>query len=565
MWDSVGFQMEYPIMFITGYKAHNEPKTHYDNFFYEWLSDRYMAGGLGSVEEKHKTWRFGVPKITSAFRDVKRYRCELTPPEPVVWAQSQEWCARHFACMGDSRIIWDLDFIQTQLNLKTSPGFPYNRKYKGKPAFSSKRALFSFEEGRFSKIEFADYLNRISSRDYKSSEFYTLTAKKELRKIKKIESDAFRGYLAASWRNTCAGVGACGEMCEKFYRSWDTTAAFVGGSTFHGCWNKLFTRLNKHPNAFECDESSYDSTLSAAMIDSLADVMWNFVASSDKTELNRVRWTNIFKEISHSIVICPNGDLFFKTQGNPSGSFLTIVTNTLILYMLFCYAWLVLAPPEFATYEMFCKHVELALCGDDNLGTTSDEVKNWFNVETIVGVWSNLGIVAKQEAKSSGPLIERQFLSQHTRLIAGIFVPYPDYDKSVSSMLWHTRAHHHVRWSFLKAAALRLSTFWHPKSKELFEGYLAYLLQRFNSELRSPRNPANVHDMFTWEQVFSVYKTDEAIIHLFITNESARVNNLARLNDNNFCYHAWKEVSTDYEAQGRWVTEEETSLCDTPI
>jgi hypothetical protein len=95
-------------------------------------------------------------------------------------------------------------------------------------------------------------------------------------------------------------------------------------------------------------------------------------------------------------------------------------------------------------------------------------------------------------------------------------------------MIWHTNSHHHIRWSFLKAAALRLSTFWNFELRAIFSAYIAYLLRSHSAALKSPKTNAP-KDMFTWEQVFSVYKSDEEIVHLYFTNESACASNLARL------------------------------------
>lgn len=418
------------------------------------------------------------------------------------------------------------------MNLSSSPGWPFTRKEEGHPAFGDKRKMFAYGDGVWARSSFQSYVDKISSVDYKCSEVYTLSPKAEMRKKKKIESDQFRAFTAASWRNTAAGIAMCGDMAQKFYDSWQFSAAFVGGTTFHGGWNKLFTRLHKHPNAFECDESFWDATLQPIFIDSLRDIMWSFLDGESQTKENKIRWDNLFAEIVRSVLICPNGDLFFKFKGNPSGSFLTIVTNTMVLYMIFCYAWIVLAPKEMRDYASFLRHVELALCGDDNLYTVSDVAKGFFNLEAIVSVWQSLGVIAKAEAMAQGPLKDRQFLSQKTVVIHGMYLPYPDYDKTVSSMLWHTHANHHVRWSFLKASALRLSTFWNFELRALFAEYTAWLQRAYSNELRSPQNKSDPMDMFSFEDVMSVYKSDNEIRSLYLISEGRAVSKQAPLKVN---------------------------------
>jgi hypothetical protein len=132
-----------------------------------------------------------------------------------------------------------------------------------------------------------------------------------------------------------------------------------------------------------------------------------------------------------------------------------------------------------------------------------------------------LGIQAKYEATGEGPLIERQFLSQRTTQCGGAYVPYPEYDKVVSSMLWHTRAHLHIRWSYLKACALRMSSFFNNELRMLFEDYLAWLKNnRHYMQLLQSNCSRNKDDPFTFEEVDSVYKTDEQLHFLYLTLES---------------------------------------------
>jgi hypothetical protein len=507
-------------LFVPGYNNTSETKVHEDRYFKAFLEDRYHYSGKGKVDEVHKTWRMGIPTKTSAFRNLLRYRMPITAPKGDPWKMAIHFAKKHFAFMGDSKIDFDFDYCAKSLNQQSSPGFPYSRGYKNAPPFQTKEQFFKYAEGTFAKKEYAEYLEQISvdPAAYIPFEFYTCSPKKELRKIKKIQEDAFRAYLAASVRNSMAGFALTGDMNQKFYASWATSSAFVGGSTFHGCWNKLFQRLSKHKNAFECDVSAWDATLSEEMIYALSDIMWSFVRYSDRTQLNKRRWDNIFKEIAFSFVICPNGDIFYKTQGNPSGSFLTIVTNTIIHYMLFAYAWCLLNP-DFTSYEEFDHQVKLALCGDDSLYTVADECVGWFNLETITSVWQTLGIQAKVEATGSGPLVERSFLSQKTILIGRTYMPYPDYDKTISSMIWHTRADEHIRWSYLKACALRLSTFFNLQLREVFDSYIRYLELRFMPALTSPCMRKG-GDIFTWEDVKSVYKTDDELCCLYSMGEN---------------------------------------------
>lgn len=508
--------------FVTPTKIRND----FDPYFMEFLRERYndpksrYFNGK-NVEDFHNVWRFGYPSNLSVLKNLVRYRFPITDPEDDIWIRAQTWTKRTFNFMSNSKIDWSFDYVKEYVNPSKSPGFPYSRKYMDKPNFSTKRDFLKYMDGSYAKTQYEAYLERISDENYVPSCWYVASGKKELRKVKKIKSDDFRAYLAANNDNTLAGIAATVHMNDKFYRSWRSSPAFVGGTLFGGGWNVLFQRLGKHFNAFEMDVSAWDATLSEYMIESLCDIMWSFVRAEDRTRVNCVRFKNLFKEIAQSVVLCPNGDVFLKNQGNPSGSFLTIITNTIIHYCLFCYAFIKLHPLK--TYDDFVKNVELALCGDDSLGTVSDQFFETFNPRTIIPVWLKLGVKAKEEAVGEGPLVQRHFLSQHTRLIFGLYMPYPEYDKVVSSMLWKTKAQRHIRWSYLKACAMRIYSFNNPDLQIMLADYIAFLVGRddYKFMLQSPCAKTK-EDPLSWEQVHSVYKDDFEIWRLYTVPEADR-------------------------------------------
>jgi len=555
IWEEVGSSYN-PRYFIEGYGAHSDAKDRVDPYFLVFLEQRYrsmdekrlqkLSQTIPSALERevynvHKKWRWGMPARTSGPRNIKRFRMPISDPDVEVWSTVESWAQQHFRHMNDSKIDWDFEYCMRNLNQQSSPGMPHSRGFRGAPAFSKKSEYFAHRDGEHARENFADYCRMITNELYIPCVLYTCAVKKELRKCSKIEKDDYRAYCAACVENSMAGNAITYDMNQKFYAAWHNSASFVGGSPFGGCWHKLFERLSKHPNATEMDVSAWDATLGQFLIESLGRVMWTFVKMEDRTPLNRTRWNNLFKEIYSSVIVCPNGDLFFKEQGNPSGSFLTIVTNTIIHFMLFCYAWLKLAPENMRNYIQFCRHVELALCGDDSLMTTSDEVRSWFNMTNITKVWCTLGVNAKVEATGEGKLIDRQFLSQRTLCWKGTYVPFPDYDKVVSSMLWHTKAHLHVRWSYLKACALRMNSFFEPELQMLFRDYILYLESQFTSELHALPMKTR-EDPFTWDEVYSVYKSDVEIMHMYTSAESQpAISNLPDLKSYiNSCLHEWK-------------------------
>jgi len=529
-WSKAGYKGYRPSLYVDGYRISDSKGTYHEDIYFKKFISQYLDGAC--IDDAFSEWRFGYPTGTSVQKNLMRYRNPIIPPHKRKWRMAVEFAMKHFSMMNNSRINWDFDVCKQFVNPAKSPGFPYNRPYDGRPGFAKKRDYLSYQGGEPARKDYEAYLERISKLNYKPTSFCVASGKKELRKVSKIKADEFRAYLASNDDNTLAGIGATGEMNEKFYRSWPTSCSFVGGSFFSGAWDQMMKRLSVHPHAFEMDVSAWDSTLSREMIESFCEVMWSFVYFEDKTELNRIRFQNLFREIWQTLVLCPDGSLFLKNQGNPSGSFLTIVTNTIIHYMLFGYAWIVLNPDgENTTYDLFSNSVELALCGDDSLGTVEEDVFLWFNPKSIAQVWRSLGINLKDSAVSDGALIDRQFLSQRSRLMRGRYIPFPDHNKAVSTMIWKTRAHQSIKWSYLKACAMRIYTFNNLDSNRLFSSYINYLETdpKLGQMLRASKTDVN-GDILSWEIVHTVYKTDEQIMSLYLPQfESQQIENSARV------------------------------------
>jgi len=302
----------------------------------------------------------------------------------------------------------------------------------------------------------------------------------------------------------------------------------------------LYLRLNKHPNAFELDESEYDSSLFRELMYGNMEFRWRMLAPQFRTKENRNRLENLYREIVESYIVSQDGDVLMKDTGGPSGSFNTIADNTTGLYRLLAYAWLVLCELEFTfgrwtlkkydemrTFESFHKHVEAALTGDDNTWTCSDEVVSWFNARGVSDVWLNLNIKTTSPCYEPRKLDDCWFLSAGFRNLNGTRVPVPEHSKIMASLAFHCPSPLNPRWSLLRACALRIESFWCDQSRQVIYDYILWLLREYHAQLYSPRDENDPKDIFTYEQVFSVYKTDTEIKQLYLCQESGSDNPLS--------------------------------------
>jgi hypothetical protein len=351
-----------------------------------------------------------------------------------------------------------------------------------------------------------------------------------MRTPEKIADNNLRTFTASPFEHSVNLNRMCLDMNNKFYDSANDVDGFtqtwsvVGASKFVSGWDNLYRRLNRLRHAFELDESAFDASLFAEALMGQMEIRWSFLREEDRTPANRLRLERLYASIIHSVIVLENGELIQKHTGNPSGSSNTIVDNTMVLFRLFAYAWIVLCKEQErpTTYEEFMREVEAALCGDDNTFTVSDEVVGWFNPTTIAPVWSGIGVTTKTPCEQPRPLSEVQFLSQgfayHDEL--GIWVPVPETEKVFSSLMYGSEVDD-VRWHYLRACALRMDSWGNPECRSVIAAYIEYLNAEHRKELvGSVDRPKGAVTMAT---IMSNWKSDAWMESLYCGRENGRV------------------------------------------
>jgi hypothetical protein len=216
------------------------------------------------------------------------------------------------------------------------------------------------------------------------------------------------------------------------------------------------------------------------------DIRWNFFSSEFKTPENRKRLEAVYESIVHSVIVLENGELIQKHTGNPSGSSNTIVDNTMILFRLFAYAWIVICnsrkmKPNYSDY--MCQ-VEAALNGDDNTFTVSDLVVGWFNPPAIKIIWSGIGVTTNTPSDAARPLRDVSFLSQGFAYDNNLrlWLPVPDTQRILSALCYGSNIDD-VRYHLLRANALRLDSYGNKVCRIIIQDYINYLYRAFAPDL----------------------------------------------------------------------------------
>jgi hypothetical protein len=428
------------------------------------------------------------------------------------WALAGDWTIRHFApYLSNSRVV-DWDFVTVEMDKQTSPGYPWNLIDRSKSHMLDREFFKQYRDLFWDRLATGN----------RAPVIWCNNVKEELRSSEKIAENKLRTFTGAPLEHVMATMRLCWDMNNSFYLSNNKTWSFVGGSKFRRGWDNLFKRLNKHPNAFELDESAYDSSLFREAMYGMIDFRWSMYSPKERTVENRKRLEALYVEIVDSIIVCTNGDVVTKNTGNPSGSANTIVDNTVILFRLMAYAWIELWNREkpFLTpsYSDFVSNVEAALNGDDNTWTCSNDVVSWYNSRSVSDVWSGIGVITHADSYDAQKLASCSFLSMAFKLFQNVYVPVPEQEKVYCALAYSGHSNRSVRFSLLRAYALRIESYFDPDARVFIAEYIKWLLSTYNDLLHAPSAAKGLD--FSFEDVQSVYRTDSEIQALFLGSES---------------------------------------------
>jgi len=237
-------------------------------------------------------YRMVFSNMDASFRSVSKYDKGQPELDEGAWALAGDWTVTHFyPYMCDSKVLTE-NVVLGEMDMSTSCGYPASLEYHSKKEFIGLRAFNTINPG----VGVEDYL--VSSTDQlKPACFsilndywevigtenkdnivpiWTCSQKIEMRAVEKLKLNKVRTFTAAPIEHSVATNRLCLDMNNKFYSSNNKTWSFVGGTKYLSGWDGLYRRLNKHKNAFELDESEYDSSLFARAMFGQADIRWNF-------------------------------------------------------------------------------------------------------------------------------------------------------------------------------------------------------------------------------------------------------------------------------------------------
>jgi hypothetical protein len=189
----------------------------------------------------------------------------------------------------------------------------------------------------------------------------------------------------------------------------------------------------------------------------------------------------------------------------------------MILFRLFAYSWIILCYKnnKVPDYQEFMDNVEAALNGDDN-SFTVDPAYRWFNPVSIGEVWTGIGVNTKTPCVLPRKLKEVTFLSHgfEWNEELKLWMPYPETEKVLCSLAYNSSVDD-VRWHYLRACALRLTSYGNKECRDIISGYIEYLNSNYESHMYGSINGIEM------KEIRNLWRSDASIEALYCGEESS--------------------------------------------
>ncbi len=313
----------------------------------------------------------------------------------------------------------------SKINLNTSAGYTWrNVNGRGKRKLLNAEGLDYIPE----VYRMAELLEQ-AWRDGRSGNMIAVDAMKdELRPIAKVDACKTRiisvlpvEFTITVRRYTLPFTTWLMSHCTQ----WESAV----GINPHGVdWGLLYERLARHPHWIAGDYSGFDRTIPTQIGDLFADYLLktNPALSQHQTLIKQMVYD--LQHVTHLA-----GDLLYSpTHGNPSGQPLTACFNSFVNQLVVIGAFFWAGRDRGWTEKHYEQGVQLAVFGDDNLITVSNEVFPYFNFQTIHDFAARLGMKYTDSLKTGvirkeTPFAEVTFLKRQFRVDTPyVFAPLED-------------------------------------------------------------------------------------------------------------------------------------------
>lgn len=418
-----------------------------------------------------------------------------------------------YPVMRDSVLVSDFEQLVSLLELKSSPGFPWNLYWQNKSLVKDRRFRSFFDQ----------FLSDLQHGVFRVALFMCIV-KEELKPLAKLLLNKVRVFTSAPLELTLVGYYLFADQndrllsaCRRGLRAAKPIPCAIGWNKFNGNWDRFFHQLRRtnsrkqFERGYAFDISEWDSGCTEFLFNQIYALRWKCLARRDSETKNVL---DIYKEnVIHTTVVMDEGDIVQKHTGNCSGQVNTITDNSLILVWVWFYIFCSLKPSNLAfSYGAFRSLIALFVCGDDSILAVDESIVDWFNPQAIGRLFHQLGMKFKFASNHPEPIENLDFCSMRFSMLDGSWIPIPDTAKVISSLVCKNRTDS-LRTLLLRALALRLECFFNFEAREVIDNFIAWCLEQ--PEVFS--EPSMVRgDMFTLREILTLFKTYNEMRSLYL-------------------------------------------------
>lgn len=309
----------------------------------------------------------------------------------------------------------------TYLNPDGVNGYPLDKVYPDKRA-----AVQAYAQG---KVDLDAMTERIYAGD---PVLFAAGGKIEVRDISKIHLDKLRSFMIAPIQLIIAGIRCTHKFQQAVNAGGARSIITAGMSGCHGQW-KHFLEANDSPSrpcVADSDCPAWDGNLMLLVMCAMNRVVTRFL-----TPLAAEQFLRCWLADAASPVLMPDGTIAFRWGGNPSGSFLTTIGNSICNLVIFnlCLmenrrysygeSWDVyLARREIYSFPL---EVRYTVHGDDNLITSSERMYIYCNHRALNLACErlNLGTRFDNYSGERKSLVDAVYCSHTTVTVRGYLLP----------------------------------------------------------------------------------------------------------------------------------------------
>jgi len=339
------------------------------------------------------------------------------------------------------------------------------------------------------------------------------SVKDELREVSKVEAFKLRIFGCLDTDDNWTAAKYLKPIIALFLGFPYFSRVFGGMNAVSGEWNDLYKKLEYFGNIIEMDFKKFDVSHLLQIVFFVAKMIYRVARRMGYSELDAHKCfllvlAAFFASWEH------NGDHFFRTKGLVSGALLTLLINSLINVFLFMYAFRFLSRERSLNYSVrdFFGLVFNGAVGDDSIGSVSSEIKEWYNMLTLVSVFDVMGYeaTAGDKEKVQLPFVslsDAKFLKRGFRWSAEMkqFVAPLDKDSIYKALCWQNKnagVTPKTRLGDVATNALREMFLWGRADFETFRAEVLILAERDGIVVRP----------LTFEELVEEYRTHEFFV-----------------------------------------------------